>query len=101
MEDYLSIVQRKLTRAEALCQLAEECAELGQAALKLRRTITSENPTPVRRYDADKAFVEEIADLETCLEVLQYGQHREDIDTIKAKKIKRWAQRLEERDREA
>ena len=35
-----------LTSAEILAQTGEEAAELAQAALKLRRALTGENPTP-------------------------------------------------------
>lgn len=35
-----------LTESELLCQLAEESAELAQAALKERRALTNDNPTP-------------------------------------------------------
>lgn len=35
-----------LPKAEILAQLAEETSELAQAALKLRRAIDKENPTP-------------------------------------------------------
>lgn len=35
-----------LPKAEILAQLAEEASELAQAALKLRRAIDKENPTP-------------------------------------------------------
>ena len=42
-------------------QLAEECAELGQAALKLVRAGKDE--TPVHIEDASTAYVEELADV--------------------------------------
>lgn len=35
-----------LPEAEVLAQLAEEVAELAQAALKLRRALDGTNPTP-------------------------------------------------------
>ena len=37
---------------EMLSQLAEECCELGQAALKLRRVLDKKNPTPVTEEEA-------------------------------------------------
>ena len=43
----------KMPVEELLCGLAEECSELAQAALKLRRTYDQTNPTPV---DPDNAF---------------------------------------------
>jgi len=43
----LEKIRKMLTEDELLCQLAEEAAELSQAALKLRRVLTGVNPTPV------------------------------------------------------
>lgn len=49
-------------------QLAEECMELGHAALKLIRAEKRETPVPVR--DAQQALIEEIADVRVMLNVL-------------------------------
>jgi hypothetical protein len=38
---------------ELLAQLAEEASELAQAALKMRRTLTDCNPTPITRKQAE------------------------------------------------
>ena len=46
------IVYLSLSREELLAQLAEECSEAAQAALKLRRAGSGENPTPVSEEDA-------------------------------------------------
>ena len=50
-------------------QLAEECAELGHAALKLIRAKKRETPMPVQ--DAQQALIEEIADVRVMLFVLE------------------------------
>lgn len=47
-----------LTRETLLCQLAEEAAELAQAALKERRTLTSDNPTPKTYQNAHTDLLE-------------------------------------------
>jgi len=47
-------------------QLAEECAELGKAALKLARIERKENPTPVTFKDAKASLVEEYTDVVQC-----------------------------------
>ena len=47
-----------LTEGELLCQLAEESAELAQAALKERRTFDDDNPTPVSYTDAHANLLE-------------------------------------------
>lgn len=47
-------------------QLAEECAELSKAALKLARIERKENPTPVTFKDAKTSLVEEYTDVVQC-----------------------------------
>ena len=51
---------------ELLAGLAEEAAELAQAALKLRRTLDGRNPTPVSTGDASRKLNEEFADVLLC-----------------------------------
>lgn len=46
MERNYSAIAGAVPMEEQLLQLAEECAELSQAALKLRRAMTGTNPTP-------------------------------------------------------
>lgn len=81
---------------ELLCQLAEEAAELSQAALKLRRAIDGKNPTPKTFGECKKDLNEEIADVLLCLEEL--GFHSKDHLFIQANimdaKRKRWLSRL-------
>ena len=50
-------------------QLAEECTELGHAALKLIRAEKRDTPMPVQ--DAQQALIEEIADVRVMLFVLE------------------------------
>lgn len=52
--DKLQYVFHRLGPDEVLAQLAEEAAELAQAALKYRRTLDMDrkNPTPVSHSDA-------------------------------------------------
>ena len=59
--DAIEYVRNTLSKEEQLAQLAEECAELGKAALKLRRVYDGRNPTPVTRPEAFNNLVEEIA----------------------------------------
>lgn len=87
-----------LSRGELLAQLAEECAELGKAALKLRRVITDgASPTPVSIEDAEEVMQEEIADVVLCLELagdyIYDTSLNQEIQDIKERKIRRWAKR--------
>ena len=50
----------------ALEQLAEECAELGQAALKLSRAMRRENPTRSTVEELLKMLIEEMGDQHRC-----------------------------------
>lgn len=94
------IVRDNLPFGERLAQLAEESAELSQAALKLRRAITGVNPTPVTIYDACCKLGEEIADVYACLDALSVANDPKSIRDIKgmaAIKMARWADRLSEK----
>ena len=61
--------------AAALEQLAEESAELAQAALKMARKLRGENPTPKSRADCIANLQEEIADVELCISILPAALH--------------------------
>lgn len=94
--NYLEIVRGKLSDPELLAQLAEEAAELAQAALKMRRVIDGANPTPVTFQQAHDNLLEEISDVETCVAALLYNtptavKARAD---LRAVKLERWAGRL-------
>ena len=86
----------QLGEEELLCQLAEECAELDKAAMKLRRVLNGKNPTPVTEEEARAALLEEIADVSICLTALgvDSGQDRMKIQAEVDRKTRRWAERL-------
>lgn len=90
-------VKDYLTQAELLCQLAEESAKLAQAALKERRTLTSDNPTPVSYADARNNLIEEVADVFVCLSELLEIRDWEEVANIREKKENRWLRRLSEK----
>lgn len=94
----IDYIASKLSKEEILCQLAEEAAELAQAALKLRRALTETNPTPVDFDTAYGNLLEEIADVEGAVKVLTLGRKKEEIAKISGDKITRWAQRLKEKE---
>lgn len=82
----------RLTLTELLAGLAEECCELGQAALKLRRAYDGTNPTPVTIDQGWERFEEEIADVELYLSKIKYNRNY--VRMIKEKKAERWEARL-------
>lgn len=83
---------------ELLCGLAEECGELTQAALKLRRAYDQTNPTPV---DSDRAYedlCEEIADVLLYIDQLNINMNY--VRHIMNTKMKRWQSRMNDKEDE-
>lgn len=93
------VIWRKLGTRERLEALAEEAAELSQAALKMIRAYRlgeKVNPTPLTPEEALENLFEEIADVELAAEMLvDTYVNRGKIEKIKEEKRKRWAKRLE------
>ena len=88
-------IKQHLPQDELLAQLAEEAAELSQAALKLRRALTGINPTPVTVDEARKSLVEEAADVYNVLGLLLDAADNAEIYEIIRRKNARWLNRLE------
>ena len=89
-------IKNYLPDAEILAQLAEEAAELSQAALKLRRVIDGTNPTPKTREDAFGSLIEEYSDVVSCCRELNILP----AEIIIAGKKERWINRLKEKNNE-
>ena len=85
-------IKDKVPVTEILAGLAEECGELIQASLKLRRVFVSENPTPVSEEQAIENLHEEIADVMLYIRMLDVN--RVYIEDIIGKKKERWERRL-------
>lgn len=79
-------------------QLAEEAAELAQAALKMSRKLRGENPTPKTELTCLSALHEETADVENCIDELKSAGKLDTalIDDLKKRKMKRWERRIYE-----
>lgn len=89
----LNHIVETLGTEELLAQLAEEAAELGKAALKLRRALNDKNPTPVSPADAILNVQEEMADVLLC--VLSVGLDEQSAERTIREKIPRWAGRID------
>ena len=89
-------IQENMPLAELLAQLAEEAAELGHAALKLRRVIDGKNPTPVTYDEAYANLKEEIADILLLMNVLELDtpQISGEYIQIMLAKSERWVRRM-------
>lgn len=95
----MNIIQQialQLGEEKVLRLLVKECAELIQAAMKLRRVRNGKNPTPVTEEEAKAALLEEIADVSICLTALgvDSGLNRMKIQEIVDRKTRRWAESL-------
>lgn len=93
------MIWEALGEGDILTQLAEEAAELAQAALKLRRAAGfGKSPTPTNFEGAWANFLEEIADVLCCLEVYSAGAGKSIMaDDIIQSKRNRWVDRLQVR----
>lgn len=89
----MNLIISKIGLPATLEQLAEEAAELSQAALKVARIIRRENPTPVGYCQAVDNLKEEVADVRLCLKVLEdaFIMNTEETEGVK---LNRWLDRL-------
>lgn len=96
-QDTINEIRKTVSTEDLLCQLAEECAELAQAALKLRRTMSMSNPTPVTHSEAVEVLLEEAADVLLCLRTIPEAEgNGYYIDITIGEKADRWLNRLRE-----
>ena len=76
-------------------QLAEEAAELAQAANKMARVMRGTNPANIDEKEAMKNVIEEYTDIHVVAKDILELQ----VDGLQADyKIDRWAKRLKEKD---
>ena len=92
----MEYVMSNLDLYDILDQLAEEAAELSQAALKLKRAMKRTNPTDVSLVEANDNLIEEYSDVCNVANVMGISA---DHDICKAK-MQRWANRINENKKE-
>ena len=98
----LEYIAENLSDEDILCQIAEEAAELAQAALKLRRAITRTNPTPVTVDEAKYNLLEEYGDVIGSFLAYAKKNNLDDESVYETSnefiksKFDRWAQRIKE-----
>lgn len=94
----LDYIVTHLPLSERAAQLAEEAAELAQAALKCRRVLDGVNPTPVTLEQAYDHLNEEVGDVLLCMACIFEPKDVPE-NVLVETKAARWRQRLEERGR--
>lgn len=88
----------RISKTELLAALAEECIELSHAALKYRRSLTQDNPTPASEKDCRAAVKEEISDVMNILVSGYFVDPECTIESICSEsKAIRWMERLNSR----
>ena len=94
--DTLRRIVGRLGPEEILCQCAEECSELAQAVLKMRRAIVG--TTPLTKGEARVLINEEVADVLNCVEALETISivDRAHVWRSQAEKLERWDRRTRE-----
>lgn len=95
-EQNLEYIRSRVPASELLTMLAEEAAELAQAALKYRRTLVKGNPTPVSKESAYMNILEELGDIINCMEAMEIDITNPIIHAFRKSKIERWVERLHE-----
>lgn len=90
----LSLAAMDMAPEKSSSDLAKAASRLAHSALKLRRTMSCENPTPVTTEAAVLKVQEELADVLLCLDILGFDVTDPNIDLIQEQKIMRWIGRL-------
>lgn len=88
----MEYVKANVAKPELLAGLAEEATELAQAALKYRRALTGDNPTPVPPEEALRALQIELGDVMLYVFILGLNQVPQDA------KLERWVYRLKRKE---
>lgn len=96
MSQYLQnieYVRNHLSEHRLYEQLAEECCELAQVALKMSRYLQDEDSVAMTEKEINNKLDEEMTDIFVCLDALT---HRPNIDMeLAAKKANRWKNRID------
>ena len=94
MQDCVKYLRDNLSVNDVYLQMCEESSELSQASAKMVRVLNNTNPTPVTYSEALTNFLEEMADVLVCWEVLVNRVNKEKVSSLKEYKMSRWANRL-------
>lgn len=92
----IGFIKENASQASLYEQLAEECTELAQAALKKARKLRGENYTPLSDKEIDKKVKEEVSDVDLCLMILGIDNDIYIVD----EKLERWVNRINKSEQE-
>lgn len=101
--DRLKFIVQNVNQGDRYLQLAEECSELSQALLKYVRCATGTNPTRETLPRILTMVVEELADVQLCIDTLTYDFElispmlNEAIEDKYNEKLNRWINRIQKK----
>lgn len=95
-ESKLSYIAAKVSQQSRLMQVAEEAAELIQAAAKYARIKAGDNPAAVSRDEALCSLIEEIADVKNSIDALRLDDVLPSgaVEEVQRAKLERWFERV-------
>ena len=94
-EEHINYIKEKIPLPDLYAQLAEEAAELSQAASKMARYLRGVNPTPKTEQEVCSNLIEEYTDVVTvACNILDI--HPDWL--VSDYKLYRWVKRLEEKE---
>lgn len=95
INENINYIRENLSDKARLIQLGEECAELSAAIFKLFRKKETDNPTPKSLEEIYENLIEEIEDVAVSISTIsEYLRDRK----IYESKLKRWVERVKERE---
>lgn len=92
-EKCVDYITSRVPQTAVLLQLAEECNEVAQQALKIVRIYEGVNPTQVTAAEASDKLHEELADFHAALHCL-LGVDYDHIETEELRRLNRWCVRI-------
>ena len=90
----MTVVVKKLSAREKISALLKLIHDIAKAALKLRRAMGTENPTPITEDDAKKKLLCHLSVAKVLFEEHFSDQEKSDMKSIREKKAERWSKRL-------
>ncbi|MBR2664284.1 MAG: hypothetical protein IKE25_11260 [Clostridia bacterium] len=97
-EENIRTIKEKLPTMDIILQLAEEAGELAAAAAKWIRIVDGRNPTPMPYEDAWMHLLEEMADVQNCMECILSTRDQMIVQGMIFGKLQRWADRLQKKE---
>lgn len=92
-----AFIRQHVSKSSILLQIAEEAAEVAQAALKFNRAYLKDNPTPMSVEECEKNLIEEINDLDLVNKIFsEVDLEKNPLNDEQKSKLARWCRRIRE-----